>query len=257
MNRITFPLKQAMQGSTVADLQDALLQCLERAAILATNPTMRHQLTAAVQPERTVQTYGPATHNVVVAFQQDRHLLDPKGAASGNVDAPTADALNTLLAEWGLLPPPASNTLQGTLTFDNGMPAASVTVRLYNIGFGGLAVQVPPPPGGDVKSDSQGKYAFTYAPPNPTPPNLQVRVLDSTGEELIISATKFNVGQSETLNLIVPASVQPLASEFQRLSADISKFIGDIAKLGQALENADRQHLTLLDQAANESRNWT
>jgi hypothetical protein len=246
MNRITFPLKQGMQGPTVGDLQDALQQCLERAAILATDPSARAQFSAVLQPERAEQIYGVATHNVVVAFEQDRGLSDPHDVVSGEVDASTANELNTLLTQWGLLLQPGSNTVQGTLLFDNGLPAGSVTVRLFNIGFGGQAVKL-----GEVQSDAQGQYSVSYASPIPTPPNVQVRVLDSTGKEVTISGTKFNASQSETLNLIVPVTVQPLAPEFQRLSADLSKSIGDIAMLGQAQESADRQDLTLLNQSTN------
>jgi hypothetical protein len=49
------------------------------------------------------------------------------------------------------------------------------------------------------------------------------------GAEVTVSATKFNAAVAETLNLVVPASVQPLAAEFTRLSADLAKSIGDIS----------------------------
>jgi hypothetical protein len=41
MNKITFPLKPAMQGPTVAGLQDAMQLCLDRAAILASDESAR------------------------------------------------------------------------------------------------------------------------------------------------------------------------------------------------------------------------
>jgi hypothetical protein len=129
-----------------------------------------------------------------------------------------------------------SHTLQGTLVFDYGLPAAGVTVRLYNIGFGGRETQL----GKDIKADAQGGYSIS-SPAAAAPLNLQVRVLDSSGKEITISKTKFNASQSETLNLIVPSSVHPLASEFQRLSTDLAKHIGDIAKLSEAQEDSDRQ----------------
>ena len=98
-------------------------------------------------------------------------------------------------------------TLQGNLVFDHGLPAVGVSARLYKIGFAGKDVQL-----GQVTSDAQGKYSFSYAPPS-SPPNLQVRALDPAGKEITISANKFNAGPSETLDLVVPASVQPLAPE--------------------------------------------
>lgn len=139
-----------------------------------------------------------------------------------------------------------ANTLQGNLVFDHGLPAASVTVHLYDIGFGGQESRL-----GEVKSDSQGNYSFSYSPPSAGALNLQVRALNPAAKEITISATKYNASQSDTLNLVVPASVQPLAPEFQRLSTDVAKSIGDISKLGQAQEGPDRQDLTLLSQSTN------
>jgi hypothetical protein len=138
------------------------------------------------------------------------------------------------------------NTLQGYLVFDHGLPASGIVVRLYNVGFGGQDRQL-----GQVTSHTQGRYSFSYQPLDSVAPTLQVRVLDSTSKEITISNTKFNASQSETLNLVVPASVQPLASEFQRLSSDMQKSIGGIANLGQAQEGSDRQDLTLLNQSTN------
>lgn len=143
------------------------------------------------------------------------------------------------------------NTLHGNLVFDNGLPAAGITVRLYDIGFGGQATKL-----GEVKSDAQGTYSFSYRPvgataAGPQTVNLQVRAVDPAGKEMTISNTKFNASRSETLNLVVPASVQPLQPEFQRLAADMDKSIGGIAKLSEAQEGAERQDLTLLNQSTN------
>jgi hypothetical protein len=137
-----------------------------------------------------------------------------------------------------------ANSLKGTLAFDNGLPAAAITTRAYNIGFGGQAVKL-----GEVASDAKGAYLISYAPPA-GPINLQVRVLDQKGAEVTISATKFGAAAAETLNLVVPASVKPPAAEFARLSADITGTIGD-GKLATAQESADRQDLTLLSRATN------
>src|SRR6266436_6025818 len=98
MNKITFPLKLNMQGAAAADLQDALQLCLDRSAILANDPAARQQLSVALKPERDGQTYGDVTGKLVKIFQGERHLQQ-----SGEVDEPTANALNALLQEWGLL----------------------------------------------------------------------------------------------------------------------------------------------------------
>ena len=136
-------------------------------------------------------------------------------------------------------------SLKGTLAFDNGLPAAAITTRVYHIGFGGQAVKL-----GEVVSDAKGAYLISYTPPA-TPINLQVRVLDQKGTEIQISATKFGAAAAETLNLVVPASAKPPAAEYARLSADLAKSVGDVSKLGTAQESADRQDLTLLSRATN------
>src|SRR6266436_1655905 len=101
MNKITFPLKLNMQGAAAADLQDALQLCLDRSAILANDPAARQQLSVALKPERDQQAYGAVTGKLVKIFQGERHLQQ-----SGEVDEPTANALNALLQEWGLLDQP-------------------------------------------------------------------------------------------------------------------------------------------------------
>jgi hypothetical protein len=146
------------------------------------------------------------------------------------------------------LPPPVSQAFvgKGYLVFDHGLPASGIVTRLYNVGFGGTDVKL-----GESKTDSQGNYSISYELPQGPSPNLQVRVLDSAGNEITVSNTKFNAQQSETLNLVVPASAHPLASEFQRLSADMDKSIGGVAKLATAQEGSSRQDLTLLNQSTN------
>jgi hypothetical protein len=138
------------------------------------------------------------------------------------------------------------NTVQGNLVFDNGLAAAGIAVRLFGVAFGGQDVKL-----GEVASDAQGRYSFSYSPPSSAPPNLQVRVVDSAGKEVTISKTKYNAGPSETLNLVVPATAEPLVSEFQRLAGDMAESIGAIANLGGAQEGAARQDLTLLNQSTN------
>src|SRR5215831_9530424 len=48
---------------------------------------------------------------------------------------------------------PPSNTVQGSLAFDNGLPAAGIAVHVYNIGFAGKATAI-----GSTTTDAQGKY---------------------------------------------------------------------------------------------------
>ena len=145
-----------------------------------------------------------------------------------------------------------SNSLNGKLTFDTGLPATGITVRLYNIGFAGQDTKLA-----EVKSDGQGAYAFSYAPGPAgtvavTTANLQVRAVGASGNEVTVSGTLYGAGRSESLNLVVPSTIQPLAAEFQRLSSDVQTAITEKVNLGEAQENSQRQDLTLL----NRSTNW-
>jgi hypothetical protein len=143
---------------------------------------------------------------------------------------------------------PVPYSVQGTLTFDNGLPAAGLTTRIYNIGFAGQDLKL-----GETKSGLQGDYSisYTFPPTLGALPNVQVRVLDPASKEVTISNTKFNALPQETLNLVVPSSVQPLTPEFQRLSTDMAAHIGRVATLGNAQEGEARQDLTLLNQSTN------
>ncbi|MHB8655043.1 MAG: neuraminidase-like domain-containing protein [Terriglobia bacterium] len=139
----------------------------------------------------------------------------------------------------------ASNTVDGHVFFDTGLPAAGLILRAYSRGFAGADTKL-----GETKTDAQGVYSITYAPGN-SAINLEIRAVDSQGKELAISSIKYSAGTQETLNLIAPSSLQPLAPEYQRLAADMDKQIGGIAKLGQAQEGADRQDLTMINQSTN------
>jgi hypothetical protein len=136
--------------------------------------------------------------------------------------------------------------IQGSLAFDYGLPAANLTVRLYNTGFAGEYVKLD-----ETKTDGQGYYVLSYDPPAGGA-NLELRVLDAKNNEVAISSTKYNAQKQETLNLVVPARIRPLASEFQRFSLDMDKHIDGFQKLGQAKEDSTRQDLTLM----NRSTGW-
>jgi hypothetical protein len=127
MKTVTFPLKQHDKGIEVANLQDVLKLMLEREAIYPGNPRARTAVLAKLPSERETQTYGPATHEIVTVFQQERHLRQ-----DGSVGRQTADAINMLLKEWGLLvqPLPAQDyTVQGTIYDKTGKTVSGLIVR--------------------------------------------------------------------------------------------------------------------------------
>ncbi len=99
MNKITFPLKQQMQGAAVRDLQDGLQLLLDRGVLLRDDEAARRELSAGLKTERQGQTYGSATSKLVSAFQDERKLKRTR-----EVDEATANALNGLLQQSELVP---------------------------------------------------------------------------------------------------------------------------------------------------------
>jgi peptidoglycan hydrolase-like protein with peptidoglycan-binding domain len=243
------------RGSDVAQLHNAILQF----GIQLPDSEIRRAF------------FGPATRQAIQQIQQAHGL-----PVSGEFDEGTAAAMTAwLVARDPQAPPPATaataeaipparpltgqpavgtnpagtvlNRLQGHLTFDNGLPAAGVNVRLYNAGFAGQEEKL-----GETTSDYQGFYAFAQAIPTGQILNVQLRVVDSQNHEIPISVTTFGNQSYEVLNLAVPGNVRSPVPEYQRLAADLGNRIGGIARLVQAGEDTDRQDLVLL----SESTGW-
>lgn len=347
MNKIAFPLRLRMKRPEVADLQDALQMCLDRSAILANDATARRELSAALKPERDVQTYGSTTRKLVSIFQQERRLFGPTGAPSGAVDEPTAEGLNALLNEWGLLDqaaapkshvvsgqvrredglqlqgvrvraaheadrrairlgedttdaegrytiryellpgvdginlrvsvmdddgellqsseairnakpleiidltlpmarkPATERRIEGQIMLEHGLPAERLKLRLYRLDFGGKATLL-----NETSTLAGGQYAFTYDPGGKAV-SLEVRAVKGANEEIPLSKSLNDIsGESRAaLNLVAPGTLQPLAAEYRRLSADLMIHVGQMTKLAEARENNERQDLTVLNRA--------
>src|SRR5690554_5090354 len=111
MNRITFPLKQRMRSPEVGVLQEALLLLL-RCGALGEDETVREKLRKTLEKERAKKYYGATTGKLVNSFQAQHGLQ-----AGGEVDGPTADALNTLLRKFAASEVKPANTANGGITF--------------------------------------------------------------------------------------------------------------------------------------------
>jgi len=342
MNKITFPLKQHMQGAAVADLQHALQLCLERGILLADDEAARREMAEALKRERIEQNYGSATLKLVSIFQQERTLQ-----SSGEVDEPTARALNELLQQFGLLEtlntttghivsgevrrqdglplrevrvratheteraairlgedttdaqgrytiryellpgvegvdlrvtamgedgellqasevtrngkpleiidltvsidrkPAAQRSIEGQVLLQHGLPAAQLKLRLYRLDFGGKATLLD-----ETSTLAGGEYALAYDPAGKAA-SLELRAVNSAGEEIRLSEP-LNDRSTESragLNLVAPATLQPIAAEYRRLSVDLAAHLGEMNKLAGARENNERQDLTILNRA--------
>lgn len=202
MNKITFPLKQRMRGAAVADLQDALQLCLDRGVILANDAGARRELSAALQLERAEQTYGGATSKLVGIFQEQRRLQ-----ANGAVDEPTAEALNVLLSEWGLLDrtdAPKAYVVSGQVRREDGLPVHGVNVRAIHESYrGGIRL-------GEDATDAEGRYTIHYELlPGVDGINLRVSVMDEDGELLQSSEAIRSAKPLEIIDLALPMARKP------------------------------------------------
>lgn len=130
MNKITFPLETGKQGPEVGDLQAALQIFLDKAVILANDEGARRELTAALRHEQAEQIYRDATGKLVSIFQEERHL-----EASGTVDERTANTINALLCEFGVLDEEGDGWTQVVET----LKAQGQTLSAINLGTDRLA----------------------------------------------------------------------------------------------------------------------
>lgn len=184
--------------------------------------------------ELEAQVFGVGTEDALLSFQTKSSLR-----RTGILDEDTEAALARAVAivETG------QNQVEGRIFSERGVPAEGVSVRLYSRGFGGAEERL-----GEVQTDDQGFYALPYDPAGRAA-NLEVRVVGLDGEEVSLSTTRFKADRYEMLNLVAPASVLPLAAEYDRLAADLDQHLGEQGNLGDAEENEDRQDLTLLHRA--------
>jgi hypothetical protein len=190
--------------------------------------------------ETSQSTYGVGTAAAVKQFQAQANL-----PVTGVIDATTQAMLTNAVAAAGTNPFQVS----GLLIMDYGLPANGVTLRLYGIGFGGAATKIA-----ETKSDANGVYSLTYAPPPVIPPatlstNLEVRALDPEGKEVTVSGPIYKNTQMAGLNLVAPAGIQPLTGEYTRMAVDLQAAIGGIQNLTKAQESDTQQDLTLLNQS--------
>lgn len=179
---------------------------------------------------------GPGTRAAIAQLQANFGL-----PATGVADAATTAVLSGTASALTN----NQSTVSGRLVFDYGLPAVGVTIRLYAKGFAGQDAKLT-----EVVSGPAGVFVLPYTPP-PGSNTLEVRVLNFQKTETPISTLGVEGAAGKVLNLVVPGAIQPLAAEFDRLSADLKAHIG-AANLGQAQESDGHRDLTVL----NRSTGW-
>ena len=196
MNTVIFPLMPQARGPRVVDLQDALQQCLDRNALLANDADARRDLQNGLQRERTDQKYGDFTAKAVSRFQEERRL-----PSTGEVDEPTATALNALLGEWGLLDTSAnagSKLVSGAAKTEDGALVPGLPVRAAH-----QTGQVPIRLGEDT-TDTDGRYTIRYEALADGPVNLIVSALGDDRRILVTSQVVPGARSIEIVDLTIP-----------------------------------------------------
>jgi len=266
MNKIIFPLTLRRQGPEVGELQAALALILERKAILATDETTRLELAVALKHEHAEQTYGNATFKVVSVFQKQIRL-----EVLGEVDEPTANALNRLVKELGTLDETSVEefVVRGNVTLANGVPGAGFIVRARD-----RDLRTFESLGNETHTDSDGRYEIHYSKgefsrTEKGNADLVVRVFSPDNHDsdkpVVESPTMFNAPPVAEINLQVP-ELGITRSEFERhveaiapLRAGQDEGGGDLL-MGALTEpdidflsgdtGIDRKHIAWLVQAA-------
>jgi hypothetical protein len=212
MNKIVFPLQRGQEGVEVANLQDALRLILERRVVLVNEEERRHELLRAMQEAQAARIFDGATAEVLAIFQEERRLQQ-----NGEVDEPTANALNALLREWGLLSADATPKVQivsGAVRREDDLPLQGLSVRVFHDSER-VVIRL-----GEDTTDAQGRYTIRYdVPPGMESVNLRVSVTGEDGRSLQSSEVISNAKPLETIDLTVPIVVSP--TEVRRIEGQV------------------------------------
>ncbi|MFW5397520.1 MAG: hypothetical protein XXXNARYT_003248 [Candidatus Accumulibacter regalis] len=212
MNPIRFPLAPGADGEAVADLQDALLECLSRGVLLANDAAARDKAVAALRRERAAGKFSDLTQKVLRQFQELNHLQ-----GNGEVDEGTAKALNELLGGWGLFGGKPSDTTRIVAGVVKPAAAGGATG-----GLAGLVVRAFHDDGaaairlGQDSTDSDGRFTIRYELlPGVPAVDLKVSVESRDGQALTSSPVIRRATPLETLELRLPEAPEPPAAQQQ------------------------------------------
>jgi hypothetical protein len=236
VNRIIAPLKPGDHGPEVGNLQDALNVLVDRGRI-APDPKIWDVALRNLAFERASQEYGARATYVLVHLFQTQHALP----ATGQVDPKTADTLNSVLEELGVLKDSTAGHLlvHGKISYASGCGAPELLVRAYDKDMRSEQLL------GEAKTGRAGKYRISYlaekyALAEVGSADLRISVCNPEGREIATSQVVFNASADEVIDVTLPASMAG-PSEYSRLVAAITPDLEGVAL--QDLTAADVQFL--------------
>jgi len=124
--------------------------------------------------------------------------------------------------------------IQGRAYYSNGHPAEGVTLQMYHHGFGGTVTALA-----DAVVAANGSYSVIVSPTT-DPIRLEVRAKGGGEKGTPLTVVFFQpVNDAVEFNLAVPADLNRMSSEFDRLLNSLAPFL-EGGKLGDAVQNEVR-----------------
>jgi hypothetical protein len=135
-------------------------------------------------------------------------------------------------------PTHGSHTVEGIVTSPGRGPLAGIFVEIIDKNVGSHASLAT------ATTDDHGHYKASYTPPGKkAKPDICARAF--AGQTLLgVSSVRYNAGTQEKLGISVPANAEGLPSEYESLTAAITKL--HAGKLGDLKESAQHDDITYL-----------
>ena len=176
MNKVIYPLEPEMRGKKVTDLHAVLELLLEKCLIFGGNKEVCKEYSQALQRDQLDQIYNGATEELIRVFQDEFGI---QAETPGLVDKQTADVLNDLLNEWGMLKQTDKCQrciVSGRVQREDGLPVHGVKVRAFH-GAEQSCILL-----GESTTDARGCYTINYSSlPDGSVINLRLDVTDEKG----------------------------------------------------------------------------
>lgn len=182
----------------------------------------------------TIGAGGDQLEAAAIREIQRRYRLQETGELDDETAAAVAAAAS-VAGERGA-------AISGRLFLSDGRAGAGIALRLYGRGFGGKEVRL-----GETESDQHGFYAISYGRGREAN-GLELRAVAAHGKEIPLTKPIYELDEHEVVNVVAPAAMQPLDSEFERLSGDLEGEVEDLGQLAEARESDEQRDLTLLRQ---------
>jgi hypothetical protein len=242
MEQIIFPLQQPDKGPEVKNLQDAIVALAPKIGSTIVQSLLQDpDFKSTFAEEVREQVFGQATRQVVGRFQE----LSMNVASTGIVDEATANAIDSLLVQYKLLPEAQKVYFVQGIVYDEWqrpLPNESVMVFDMNLRAEHLL--------GEDTTDADGSYTIHFTPDKfaghgKNAPDIVVRLYGQDGNLVKSSNTFFNAPQ--VLQVSISLSNQPFTgpSEFDNLVTQITPLIGNVT-IDQLTETAKIHDISYL-----------